>query len=337
MRDTPLIESGARRRATITGAIIVTLTAPMAVVAIAAPFAHAGHDDVSLPKKSAASALAFARQAAPLPAVPPPVIRPSTRTAANRTWFQLGTIVGTSGTSAAGTTLQVVGANGVTLRELIGFAYMSDRGSITRSQIIGAPDWADTQRFDVVVPIPAGSGAGLTYNADQIANGGAAIPLLQRLLADHFQLRVRSGTSALPVLDLVVIAGAGKPDLKASSASCTQTDPAQRCSFVAGPGFMTVRGMTMGHLAMQLSWNFPAITVPVRDRTGLAGKFDYSLSFVPAFLTAPNPTAPNVANPSAGTGMSLAQALEERIGLRLMDATANLDVVIIDSVRPLNQ
>lgn len=119
-------------------------------------------------------------------------------------------------------------------------------------------------------------------------------------------------------LDLVVVGGAAKPDLKVSSASCNQEDAAQRCTFVAGPGFITVRGLTMGHLAMQLSWNFPAITVPVRDRTGLRGKYDYTLSFVPAFLTAPNPTAPNVANPSAGTGLSLPYALEERLGVRLM-------------------
>jgi uncharacterized protein (TIGR03435 family) len=337
MCNAPSMTSGAWGRTTITGVIIATLSAPVAVIAIGPPSAHGDRAGGRLLEESAASAVTLAPQAPPAPAVPPAVIRASTRRAANRTWFQLATLVGTSGAGAPATTIQVVGANGVTLRELIGFAYMNDRGSITRSQIIGAPDWADTQRFDVIVPIPAGSGAGLTYNADQIANGGAAIPILQRLLADHFQLRVRSGESVVPVLDLVVIPGAAKPDLKPSSAACVQADPAQRCSFVAGPGFMTVRGMTMGHLAMQLSWNFPAITVPVRDRTGVAGKFDYALSFVPAFLTAPNPTAPNVANPSAGIGLSLSQALEERLGLRLADATANLHVVIVDSVRPLNQ
>ena len=98
---------------------------------------------------------------------------------------------------------------------------------------------------------------------------------------------------------------------------------------------MTVRGMTMGHLAMQLSWNFPAITVPVRDRTRSDGQYDYSLSFVPAFLTAPNPTAPNIPNPSAGTGPSMRQALEERLGLRLMDASGSFDVVIVDGVQML--
>ena len=46
-------------------------------------------------------------------------------------------------------------------------------------------------------------------------------------------------------LDLVVVGGEAKPYLKVSSASCNQEDAAQRCNFVAGPGFITVRGMTM--------------------------------------------------------------------------------------------
>ena len=75
----------------------------------------------------------------------------------------------------------------------------------------------------------------------------------------------------------------------------------------------------------------------MRDRTSLAGKYDYTLSFVPAFLTAPNPTAPNVANPVAGIGLTLQQALEERLGLRLTDTSATFDVVVVEGVQPLNR
>jgi uncharacterized protein (TIGR03435 family) len=238
-------------------------------------------------------------------------------------------------TMPPGSKLDVLVANGVTLREMIGFAYMNERGSITRSQIIGAPEWADTQRFDVIVPVPAGGGPGLTYNTDQIANGGAVIPALQRLLAERFQLRVHREDKTLSALDLVVIKGAPAPDLKTSTAACVQSDPAQRCTFIAGPGVMTVRGMTMGHLAMQLSWNFPTITIPVRDRTGLTDKYDYSLSFVPAFLTSPNPAAPNIPNPAAGTGPSMPQALEARLGLRLVEVSDTFPAVVVDSVQML--
>ena len=48
---------------------------------------------------------------------------------------------------------------------------------------------------------------------------------------------------------------------------------------------------------------------------------------------APDPTAPNIPNPAAGTGPSMPQVLEARLGLRLMDATGSFDVVIVDGVQ----
>jgi len=263
-------------------------------------------------------------------------IRVSNRTASNRIWFQTASLMPSRPDAAPpGATLEVVAANGVTLREFIGFAYMNDKGALTRSQVIGGPEWTDTQRFDLIIPIPNNSPAGLTRDSDQIAVGGPAIPLLQQMLADHFQLRVHKEQRALPSLDLVRSGATAGPDLKPSTATCDPQDVAQRCDFRSGPGFITVRGMTMRHLAMQLSWNFPAVKLPVRDKSGLKGQYDYTLSFVPAFLTAPNPTNPDVANPAAGSGPSLQQALEQRLGLKLVETTDTFDVVVIDAVQPL--
>ena len=136
-------------------------------ITVAAPMATGAVGGTAKDWRDAAAPAALApAQASPAQAaqVPSAVIRSSTRTAANRTWFQLTTLVATSSNpiAAPGSTLGVVVANGVTLRELIGFAYMNDRGAVTRSQIIGAPEWADTQRFDIIVPVPAGGQAGLT-------------------------------------------------------------------------------------------------------------------------------------------------------------------------------
>src|SRR5689334_4534254 len=98
---------------------------------------------VPLPKPILAAAIACC-VTAPMPAAldeartpgqTPPIradaglpgsIRPSTRTAANRTWFQIGTLVATNNNpvAAPGSTLDVMAANGVTLRELMGFAYL---------------------------------------------------------------------------------------------------------------------------------------------------------------------------------------------------------------------
>jgi uncharacterized protein (TIGR03435 family) len=264
-------------------------------------------------------------------------VRVSNRTASNRIWFQTASLMPSRGDAAPpGATLEVVAANGVTLREFIGFAYMDGNGALTRTQVIGGPEWLDTQRFDVIVPTPGNLPNGLTRDADQIATGGAAIPLLRQLLADHFKLRVHTERRMLPALNLMASNAASAPDLKPTTATCNPADAAQRCDFRSGPGFMASRGMTMRFLAMQLSWNFPALKLPVVDKSGLTGRYDYTLSFTPAFLVAPNPRDPNVANPAAGTGASLQQALEQRLGLTLVDAMEMFGVVVIDSVEPLS-
>jgi len=268
--------------------------------------------------------------------VSPPIgqIRISNRTAANRMWFQTGRLTPGPNAPPTAASLEAVAANGVTLREFIGFAYLNEKGALTRTQVIGGPEWADTVRFDLIVPNPSNSMAALTRDSDQVTIGGATIPLLQQMLAEHFQLRVHKEQRTLPALSLVKGETAG-PDLKPSTATCDPVDTAQRCDFRATPGIIIVRGMTMRHLAMQLSWNFPALQLPVVDKSGIAGKFDYTLSYVPALLNAPNPKDPFIPNPSAGSGLSLQQALEQRLGLKLVEAKETFDVVVIDSVQPL--
>ena len=258
----------------------------------------------------------------------PAEIRPSTRTASDRVWFQLlpaDTVhVGANGPVLSESARMI--AMGVTLRELVGFAYGNQNGTLTRSQVIGGPEWTDTARWDVRVPVPDGTTA-LVYDADGVVVGGTARPLLQQLLAERFNLVVHRENRQLPVYDMV--SGGPGPDLKQSTASCIGDDPSQRCEWRSGLGFVTVQGKTLRHLAVQLSWNFSAITIPVRDRSGLTGKFDYTVSYVPTLLAAPNRAQGNVENPAAGSGPSIVDVLRERLGLRLVERVDTLDVIVI--------
>jgi uncharacterized protein (TIGR03435 family) len=59
---------------------------------------------------------------------------------------------------------------------------------------------------------------------------------------------------------------------------------------------------------------------PVIDKTGLTGKYDYSMEYAPSRGNSqPDPTGP-----------TLAQALREQLGLKLVPETGLVDVVIVD-------
>lgn len=65
----------------------------------------------------------------------------------------------------------------------------------------------------------------------------------------------------------------------------------------------------------------------VRNRTGLAGKFDLDLEYAP---DAGVPGDPQPAPAFATTGLST--AMKEQLGLRLESAKGPVDVVVIDHV-----
>jgi uncharacterized protein (TIGR03435 family) len=68
---------------------------------------------------------------------------------------------------------------------------------------------------------------------------------------------------------------------------------------------------------------------PVLDKTGLTGKYDFSIDFK-MDLRALGP--PSAADDASDPGPDLAAAVEQQLGLRLVPAKAKLDVLVIDKV-----
>ena len=87
----------------------------------------------------------------------------------------------------------------------------------------------------------------------------------------------------------------------------------------AGPTFFG-RAVTMARFAAFLS-EFPMISAPVVDHTGLTGTYDFRMQT----------RADNNPNPEAGAPMPV--ALEEQLGLKLERATGPLNVIVIDGVQ----
>ena len=74
---------------------------------------------------------------------------------------------------------------------------------------------------------------------------------------------------------------------------------------------------------------------PVVDRTGLAGLYDGSLEWAPspeetqAVFGGPSPVAPE-----SQTGASIFTAIEEQLGLKMQDARAPIETVVITHAEP---
>jgi uncharacterized protein (TIGR03435 family) len=185
------------------------------------------------------------------------------------------------------------------LKDLITYAY-----DIKDYQLLGEPRWADIDRYDINAK--ADGDAALTREL--------ARPMMQALLADRFQLKVRRGTKEMPVYALVV--GKNGPKFKESA---PDAESMLRLGSSGKGSVMTVTKGSMAQLAGQFS-NKNGVDRPVVDKTGLSGGYDYKLEW----------GNDGAANADADV-VSIFTAIQEQLGLRLEKTTAPIEVLMVDS------
>lgn len=237
-------------------------------------------------------------------------------------------------------------------------------------QIIGAPDWTNTERYTLVAKAPDGSSP---------ANTPA---MMLNLLKDRFKLSFHTETRELPIFNLVVARPDGKlgPSLKLSSPECQADIQARRggpppgggrpggpggpggpgpgappppgggpgrgpggppaldfnqpapCGSVGiGPGMATASGQPVAQI-VQLLAQFTGR--PVYDKTGLTGMYDFNMRWAVEPGGAAGPLGPPPPGapplPVDPDAPNIYTAVQEQLGLKLENAKGPVDVTVID-------
>jgi|HubBroStandDraft_6_1064221.scaffolds.fasta_scaffold61574_1 uncharacterized protein (TIGR03435 family) len=213
--------------------------------------------------------------------------------------------------------------NNVTLSAMIQRAY-----DVRQFQVAG-PDWLGSLRYLIAAKVPVG------------ATNEQFQAMLRNLLAERFHLELHHLTRQLEGFELVVARGG--PKLKASAESAGQTvrpdarPPTDAHGFpvLDHPGlammedirgkavivFLTARAQTVSTLVERLVNEFH---VPILDRTGVVGNFDFHLQF------APQPPGALPVEAPEESGPDLATAVQQQLGLRLNAGKVPTDILIID-------
>ncbi len=200
----------------------------------------------------------------------------------------------------------------LTLSDVVTFAY-----GVHPKQITGGPDWFDKQKYDITAK-PDGEG----QPSDKQWR-----TMLQKLLADRFQLTFHREKKDLPAYVIVV----GKSGSKLTK---SEGDP----NGLPGLGFRKLGDLhainaNMADLAglMQMA----VLDRPVVDQTGLSGRFDYELSLTPdqfqlLSMRGKIPPEPPSATDNAAAAPDLFTAIQEQLGLKLESTKAPVDALVID-------
>ena len=146
--------------------------------------------------------------------------------------------------------------------------------------------------------------------------------MLQKLMAERFGLVAHRETTVLPVLELTV----AKNGPKLNTAAPEADPPGMTIHGEAGGVVrLKARQQSMATLAMHLSGPSEAGGAgrTVVDKTGLTDKYDFTLDYV---LAAPG------ASVSTDLGLGVFDALQQQLGLKLVDAKENVDRIVVDHV-----
>jgi uncharacterized protein (TIGR03435 family) len=194
------------------------------------------------------------------------------------------------------------------------------------SKLIGIPDWPATERFD----ISARAAGPITTEERRL--------MMQALIIDRFKLVARREKRELPVLALMRNRADGKLGPKmieskgcveARDAAAQEAKPSAERLPVCGPQSGGVGELILKGSPMQLFTSVLALLIggTVTDKTGLTGRYDLDLKFIPerqftgVELPAPDPDAP-----------SIYTALKEQLGLKLESQRVLEEVLVIDHI-----
>ncbi len=185
---------------------------------------------------------------------------------------------------------------------------------VEAEKIVGGPNWINSDRFDVVATVPAGT------------NLAAAKVMLQGLLADRFKLTVQHDNAPLPVYVLSV--GKGGPKLKSSDGTGKTACDGQPPSGPPQPGVIPYnvvlcRNITMADFAVQVHLMAGGyLDHLVVDSTNLEGSWDFDIKW----------TGRGQLQAAGADGISIFDAVDKQLGLKLDLQKQPMPAIIISSV-----
>lgn len=228
---------------------------------------------------------------------------------------------------------------GGTIKALIAMA-LQIPPNVAGDMLVGVPKAVDSQQWDIVAKVPAtGEGAPNKVNGrPQPPPLSVGLEMLKGLLIDRFGLKTHTENREITVYALTV--GSAKPKLTQADDSertgCKPDGNAPRPVSNMGP-MISCKNTSMAELADNLQRMANAyIDHPIVDATGLQGGWNFLIGWTPKGAlqtpTASNPNQPGAVAASEPTGISVFEAVEKELGLKLVKQTRSAPVIVVDHV-----
>ena len=217
----------------------------------------------------------------------------------------------------------------LSLEWIIDNAYNYERPEL----VSGLPDWAKTDKYDVAAKVGEAD-----VDAFRKLTQEQRRTMLQAVLAEAFKLKVHFEPREVPIFALVV--GKYGPKMREAKPGDTYSGGLKFPNGAAaggdillpnGPGQFVGQGVSMQSLALMLTRI--QLGREVVDRTGLTGRYDFTLRFAPTEAMRPVINGVMQGAPADQSGdPEIFTAVQEQLGLRLEPAKGSVEGLVIDHV-----
>ena len=219
----------------------------------------------------------------------------------------------------------------LTIRHYIMDAY----GAIYAAQVVGGPDWLSKDAYNIKSKVPDDLEAAFQTmkRDDQISQNRS---MQQSLLADRFHLNAHFETRVLPVYELVpakvglkITAVPAPPEFKSGDPPArfgpgVPLAPGSSMTMLNSNGLRVFNGRAIKMQALIRPIGSDAGDRPIVDHTGFTGYFDITdLTWAPLG---------DASAASTTDAPSLAVALQEKLGLKLVPTKDPIEVLVIDRI-----
>ena len=146
--------------------------------------------------------------------------------------------------------------------------------------------------------------------------------MLKGLLEERFQLKAHKDSKESPVYELTVAKGGPKMQMSQG--------PDARPMMRMGRGELNAKGAELSMLIQMLSQQSGRTVV---DKTGLTGRYDFTLKWTPELGEGGNGfgnPAEQASRAAAADGPTLFTAVEEQMGLKLNSARGKVDLLVVE-------
>jgi uncharacterized protein (TIGR03435 family) len=216
----------------------------------------------------------------------------------------------------------------ITVQEIVDYAYSFNHPEL----VSGLPEWAKTKNYDLVAKVADANLAAFRKLNQQLRR-----QMLLAVLAERFQLKVHREPKEVPIYALVVgkkgakMKEAAPADQYASGSKSEDGTPAGAGTLIPTAKGLTGQAVQMATFALMLSrLNLGREVV---DRTGLTGRYDFTLRCAPTEAMRPviNGQMQPVSEEDAALP-SIFTAVQEQLGLKLESTKGMIEGLVIDHI-----